>query len=367
MQIGIPKEIKDHEFRVALTPEGVRTLCTAGHHVMLESTAGEGSGFSDEEYRNAGATLVRSHKEVFTEADLIVKVKEPLPSEYPLFHPGQTLFTFLHLAAFKDLTLALVAAKITAIAYETVEAGDGTLPLLIPMSEIAGRMAVQEGAHYLQAMQGGRGILLGGIPGVPPATVIVLGAGTVGTQAVRMAVGMGAQVTVINLDIARLRHLDDLYAGRITTLASHQEWIDEAVVKADLVIGAVMVRGARAPRLVSRSVVSRMKPGAVVVDVAVDQGGCFETTRPTTHSDPVYTVERVVHYCVANMPGIVPRTATFALTNASLPFIVRMARLGVKQALCADARFARGVNVHDGMVTYRAVAEAHRLPYKPFS
>ncbi len=364
MIIGVPKEVKDHEYRVSLTPDGVQVLCGAGHTVWIEPSAGQGSGFSDEAYRNAGARLADSKAQVFEEAELIVKVKEPLVSECSLFRPHQTLFAYLHLAALPDLTRALLDAKITAIAYETTEQADGSLPMLKPMSEIAGRMAVQIGAGYLERVKGGRGVLLGGVPGVAPANVVVLGAGVVGSAATRIAVGMGAHVTVFNLDLDRLRELDALYRGRVITLASHQPWIDQAVEAADLVIGAVLVRGARAPKLVSRQVVSRMQPGSVVVDVSVDQGGCVETMRPTTHSEPVYEVYDVLHYGVANMPGIVPRTATFALTNATLPFIVRIASAGVDKAIRSDPGLAKGVNLSQGKVTCKGVAEAHEMPWE---
>ncbi len=366
MIIGVPKEIKDHEFRVSLTPDGVRTLCAGGHSVWVEPAAGEGSGFSNEEYQKAGARLAGSKAQLFQEAELILKVKEPLPSEFSLFRPKQSLFTYLHLAASAELTRALVDARVTAIAYETTEQ-DGALPMLRPMSDIAGRMAVQVGARYLERSQGGRGVLLGAVPGVESGTVVILGAGVVGSAATRIAVGMGAQVTVINQDLSRLHYLDDLYRGRIVTLASNQPWIDRAVETADLVIGAVLVRGARAPRLVSRSVVSRMKPGSVIVDVSVDQGGCCETTRPTSHSDPVYQVDGVLHYCVANMPGIVPRTSTLALTNATLPFIVRIASVGAEKAIRSDPGLRLGVNVADGKVTCRAVADAHGIRYEPLA
>jgi alanine dehydrogenase len=365
MIVGVPKEIKDHEFRVSLTPDGVKALCAAGHTVWVEPDAGAGSGFSDEDYRKAGAHLAKTKAHLFEEAELVVKVKEPLPSEYALFRPRQVLFTYLHLAASAELTQALLKARVTAIAYETTEGRDGSLPMLKPMSEIAGRLSVQVGARYLERTQGGSGLLLGGVPGVAPARVAILGAGVVGTEATRIAVGMGAQVTVFNLDPERLRHLDELYQGRIVTLAAHQAWIDQGVADADLVIGAVLVRGAKAPKLVSRSVVARMRPGSVIVDVSVDQGGCIETTRPTTHSDPVYKVDGVLHYCVANMPGIVPRTSTFALTNATLPFIVRIASAGVEAAIHADPGLARGVNVAEGKVTCEGVAEAHGLPWVP--
>lgn len=365
MVIGIPKEIKDHEYRVSLTPDGAAALSQAGHQVWIEPSAGEGSGFTDEEYRSAGATVATSKEEVFANAELIVKVKEPLMSECHLFRPGHHLFTYLHLASLPDLTKALLDRKVLAIAYETTVAADGSLPMLRPMSEIAGRMSVQVGAQYLDKMQGGRGVLLAGVPGVEPGKVVVLGAGVVGSSATRIAVGLGAQVTVINLDIAQLRYLDDLYHGRIVTRAASQAAIEEAVCEADLVIGAVLVRGAKAPKLVSRSILSKMKRGAVVVDVSVDQGGCFETTRPTTHSDPVYIVDGVLHYCVANMPGIVPRTSTFALTNATLPYIVRLASDGVDRAIRSDPGLAQGVNLKDGQVTCRGVAEAHGLRFTP--
>jgi alanine dehydrogenase len=365
MVIGIPKEIKDHEYRVSLTPDGAAALCQAGHTVWIEPSAGEGSGFSDEEYRSAGATVATSKEEVFAKAELIVKVKEPLISECHLFRPGHTLFTYLHLASLPDLTKALLDRKVLAIAYETTVAADGSLPMLRPMSEIAGRMSVQVGAQYLEKMQGGRGVLLAGVPGVEPGKVTVLGAGVVGTSATRIAVGLGAQVTVINLDLTRLRYLDDLYQGRIVTRAASHSAIEQAVCEADLVIGAVLVPGAKAPQLVSRSVVSKMQRGAVVVDVSVDQGGCFETTRPTTHSDPVYTVDGIIHYCVANMPGIVPRTSTFALTNATLPYIVRLASDGVDRAIRSDPGLAQGVNLKDGQVTCKGVAEAHGLRFSP--
>jgi alanine dehydrogenase len=365
MIIGVPKEIKDHEYRVSVTPDGVRALRQAGHVVVIEPSAGVGSGYPDDEYRRAGATMAASKEDLFRQAGLIVKVKEPLLSECPFFRPGQVLFTYLHLASLPELTKALLEAKITAVAYETIEARDGTLPMLKPMSEIAGRMSVQIGARYLEKTQGGRGLLLAGVPGVEPAKVVVLGAGVVGSAAARIAVGMGAQVTVINLDIERLWYLDDHYQGRIVTLASTQSAIEEAVPEADLLIGAVLVPGARAPKLVSRALVARMKPGSVIVDVAVDQGGCIETTRPTTHSDPVYVVDGVLHYCVANMPGIVPRTSTLALTNATLPYLLKLASLGVDVAVRADAGLAKGVNLSQGKVTCRAVAESLGLRFDP--
>jgi alanine dehydrogenase len=365
MIIGVPKEIKDHEYRVSVTPDGVQALRHAGHEVLVEPSAGVGSGYSDEQYRQAGARLAPSKEALFKEAALIVKVKEPQLAEARLFRPGQALFTYLHLASSAEMTKALLEAGITAIAYETIQAEDGTLPILKPMSEIAGRMSVQIGAHYLEVTHGGSGLLLGGVPGVEPAKVVVLGAGTVGSSATRVAVGMGAQVTVINLDLEQLRHLDDLYQGRIVTRASAQAAIEEHVLTADLLIGAVLVPGARAPKLVSRSLVRKMKPKSVIVDVAVDQGGCIETSRPTTHSDPTYIMEGVLHYCVANMPGIVPRTSTQALTNATLPYVLRLASSGVDAAVRADAGLAKGVNLAHGKVTCRGVAEAHGLRFDP--
>ncbi len=365
MIIGVPKEIKDHEYRVSVTPDGVRALRQAGHVIVIEPSAGVGSGYSDEDYRSAGATIAESKEQLFQQSTLIVKVKEPLLSECHLFRSGQTLFTYLHLASLPDLTAALLDSKITAIAYETIEAKDGTLPMLKPMSEIAGRMSVQIGARYLEKTQGGCGLLLAGVPGVESGKVVVLGAGVVGSAATRIAVGMGAQVTVINLDLERLSALDELYRGRIVTRASTQAAIDESVMAADLVIGAVLVPGARAPKLVSRRLVARMKAGAVIVDVAVDQGGCFETTKPTTHSDPVYVVDGVLHYCVANMPGIVPKTSTVALTNATLPYLLRLASQGVQEAVLADRGLAKGVNLMGGKITCQAVADAHGLRFAP--
>ncbi|MGA6829228.1 alanine dehydrogenase [Nitrospira sp. NS4] len=365
MIIGVPKEVKDHEYRVSLTPDGAAALRKAGHAVWVEPSAGEGSGFPDEEYRRAGASIASSKGEVFQKAELIVKVKEPLLSECSLFRPGQVLFTYLHLAALPELTKTLLDTKITAIAYETTVAKDGSLPMLKPMSEIAGRMSVQVGAHYLEKLQGGRGVLLAGVPGVEPGKVVVLGAGMVGAAATRIAVGLGAQVTVINLDVDRLRYLDDLYQGRVVTRAVSEAAIEQAVCEADLVIGAVLMPGAKAPTLVSRALLSGMKPGAVVVDVSVDQGGCFETTRATTHSDPVYVVDGVLHYCVANMPGIVPRTSTFALTNATLPYLMRLAAEGVDRAIQSDPGLAKGVNLKNGQVTCPGVAESHGLRFTP--
>ena len=365
MVIGIPKEVKDHEFRIALTPDAVKHLTSRGQVVLVEVGAGDGSGFSDDEYRKAGAQLIQSSNELFSQAQLIVKVKEPQPEEYSKLQPQHTLFTYLHLAASKELTEALLSSRCTAIAYETVEEADGRLSILRPMSEIAGRMSVQIGAHFLEKQQGGRGVLLGGIPGIAPGRVVVLGSGVVGASATRIAVGLGAQVTVISLALEQLRRLDELYGSQVITRFSTPEVIERSVEGADLVIGAVMIRGARTPRLISRALVVQMNPGSVIVDVAVDQGGCSETTRPTTHSNPVYHVDGVLHYCVANIPGIVPRTATSALTNATLPFIVRLVEKGFEQALKAEPGLAKGVNVRKGQLTCEAVATAHGLPYEP--
>ncbi|HEY5626995.1 MAG TPA: alanine dehydrogenase, partial [Nitrospira sp.] len=340
-------------------------LVGAGHQVWVESSAGVGSGFDDQEYTKAGATIAEARQEVFRKTEMIVKVKEPLLSECQDFRPGQVLFTYLHLASLPELTKALMAAKITAIARETVEAKDGSLPMLRPMSEIAGRLATQIGAQYLERSYGGRGILLGGVPGVEPANVVVLGAGIAGASAVRIAVGMGARVTVLDLNVNRLQELDDLYQSRIVTRLSTPAVLEQAVVEADVVVGAVLVPGARAPKVVSRALVARMKRGAVIVDIAVDQGGCCETTRPTSHSEPVYVVDGVTHYCVTNMPGIVPRTATLALANATMPYLLRVASEGVMSAIRSDAGLALGVNVMDGKVTCRAVADAHGLRFDP--
>ncbi len=365
MVIGVPKEVKDHEFRVALTPSAVGHLVSLKQTVFVEAGAGEGSGFLDQEYQEAGARMMTSSSEVFDEAELILKVKEPQPQEYHLLQARHTLFTYLHLAASKTLTEALVASGCIAIAYETTEAANGELSMLRPMSEIAGRMSVQIGANFLERHHGGRGVLLGGIPGVTPGHVVIVGSGVVGASATKIAIGMGARVTVLSIDIGQLRHLDDLYLGRVTTLVSRPHVLEDTIADADLVIGAVMIPGARAPRLITRELVRRMKRGAVFVDVAVDQGGCSETTRPTTHSDPSYTVDHVVHYAVTNIPGIVPRTSTVALTNATLPFIVRLATDGVEEALQADPGLARGVNVSRGSVTCQAVAEAHGISFTP--
>lgn len=364
MIVGVPKEIKDQEYRVSLTPGGVHQLVVHGHQVLVERGAGVGSGFDDEQYRAAGATIVPTPADAWS-ADLVVKVKEPLPQEYDFLRPDLTLFTFLHLAADERLTRELVARGVTGIAYETVELPNGRLPLLTPMSEVAGRMAVQVGAHYLEKMNGGRGKLLGGVPGVRPADVVIIGAGTVGTNAAQIALGMGAHVIMIDINLDRLRQLDQMFRGRLTTLSSTTYNIGQAVQRADLVIGAVLIKGARAPKLVTREMVGHMKPGSVIVDVAVDQGGCVETSRPTTHSHPTFVVDGVIHYCVTNMPGAVPRTSTYALSNATLPYVLKLADMGPEAALRADEALAKGVNTYRGHITYPAVAETFGMPYTP--
>lgn len=366
MIIGLPKEIKDNEYRVAVIPGGVRQLVDSGHEVLVQAGAGEGSGFSDEEYGWGGGRIVAENNEVWA-ADLVVKVKEPLSSEYDLMHPGLTLFTYLHLAAEKDLTLAMLENSVTGVAYETVEEANGSLPLLTPMSEVAGRMAVQVGAQYLEKKNGGRGKLLSGVPGVRPADVTILGAGVVGTNAAQIALGMGASVIVLDIDAERLRYLDQVLHGRLSTMSANPYNIAEAVKRADLLIGAVLVKGAKAPCLVTREMIRRMEPGSVVVDVAVDQGGCCETICPTSHSDPVYVVDGVLHYGVTNMPGAVPRTSTYALSNATLPYLMKLAEEGIEEAIKNDAVLAKGVNVYKGKVTYQAVADALDLEYTSLS
>jgi alanine dehydrogenase len=361
MRIGVPKEIKTHEYRVGLTPAGVRELVTHGHGVLVEPSAGVGIGFSDDAYRAAGAEIAA---DVFA-ADMVVKVKEPLPQEIARLRRGQVLFTYLHLAADAEQTRGLLKSGATCIAYETVTDRAGTLPLLAPMSEVAGRMAVQVGAHCLEREQGGAGILLGGVPGVPPAKVVVLGGGVAGTNAARMAVGLEASVTIIDRSLPRLKELDLQFGPRATTLFATTEAIEHAVLGADLVIGAVLVPGAAAPKLVTRAMVQRMRAGSVLVDIAIDQGGCFETSRPTTHADPTYVEDGVVHYCVTNMPGAVARTSTFALTNATLPFVLALAGKGWRQALADDPHLAAGLNIHDGQVTHQAVATALGLRFTP--
>ena len=365
MIVGLPKEIKDNEYRVGLTPAGVRALTDAGHRVVVQQTAGEGSGFEDTIYQRAGARLLESADSVWAEAEMIVKVKEPIEPEYHRMREGQLLFTYLHLAPDKKLTKQLLERKVTGIAYETITDRRGGLPLLTPMSEVAGRMAIQVGAHYLEKMSGGRGILLGGVPGVPAARVVIIGGGVVGTNAAKIAVGMGAHVTIIDNNLDRLRELDDIFLSKISTLASSAYMIHDAVSQADLIVGAVLVPGASAPRLVTRSMLRDVPNGAVIVDVAVDQGGCIETTHPTTHSDPTYYVEGVLHYCVANMPGAVPRTSTFALTNATLPYALKIANRGFFGAIASDPGLKAGVNTYAGHCTYEAVAASQGLQYMP--
>ncbi|MBN8621302.1 MAG: alanine dehydrogenase [Anaerolineae bacterium] len=365
MIIGIPKEIKDNEYRVALPPGGVRELVRHGHRVLVESDAGAGSAFSDDEYVTAGATVVYSAERAWGEAEMVVKVKEPQPQEYDYLRGDLLLFTYLHLAADEQQTHALLNSGVTGLAYETVEDARGHLPLLQPMSEVAGRMATQIAAHYMEKPEGGRGILMGGIPGVKPAHVVILGAGTVGTHAAMIALGMGARVTLLDVNMDRLRYLDEVMGskGRLTTLASNETNIADAITTADAVIGAVLVTGARAPRLVTRQMLPTMPKSSVIVDVAVDQGGCVETTHPTTHSDPTYFVEGVLHYGVANMPGAVPRTSSFGLANATLRYISRVADVGLHEALRGDLGLMKGLNVYKGSLTHPAVAETFKLPY----
>ena len=361
MLIGLPKEVKDGENRVGLTPGAVRALTRRGHRVLVQSGAGMGSFLTDDEYRAAGGEIVDSAAEAWT-AEMVVKVKEPVPSEYGYLRPDQILFTYLHLAADRRQTDALLDSGVTAIAYETVQTADGKLPLLMPMSEVAGRMATQVGASYLERHHGGRGVLLGGVPGVAPANVAILGGGTVGTNAAKVALGMGAQVTVLELYHERLIYLDDVFQGRVQTRASNEYNIEQAVFNADLVIGAILIPGGRAPWLVTRKMLSSMRKGAVIVDVAVDQGGCVETTRPTTHSDPIYVVDDIVHYGVANMPGAVPRTSTFALVNQTMSYTLNLANEGL-DAVRHSAPLLHGLNTHHGKLTYWAVAEVFGLPH----
>ena len=363
MKVGVPKEIKTHEYRVGLTPAGVRELAMHGHVVTVERNAAAGIGIPDDAYRAAGASVVDTAAEVFATSDLIVKVKEPQPGEIAMLRQGQVLFTYLHLAADKAQTEGLLRAGATCIAYETVTDRSGALPLLSPMSEVAGRMSVQVGAHCLEKEQGGAGVLLGGVPGVAPAKVVVLGGGVSGTNAARMAVGLEASVTILDKSLPRLKELDLQFGPRATTLFATAETIERQVMAADLVIGAVLVPGAAAPKLVSRELVRQMRPGSVLVDIAIDQGGCFATSRPTTHSSPTYVEEGVVHYCVTNMPGAVARTSTFALTNATLPFVIALAEKGWRKALADDPHLLHGLNVHAGKVTFEAVAHDLNLPY----
>jgi alanine dehydrogenase len=367
MKIGLPKEIKDNEYRVGLTPAGVHALTAAGHTVYVQKTAGEGSGFSDEQYVKAGGQLLDTADEIWATGDMIVKVKEPVAPEYPRMRENQLLFTYLHLAPELELTKQMLERKVTGVAYETITDSNGRLPLLTPMSEVAGRMSVQVGATFLEKMNGGRGILLGGVPGVPAANVVIIGGGIVGTEAAKMAVGLGAKVTIIDRNLDRLRQLDDIFLSKVQTLASSPYAIEEAISHADLVIGAVLVVGAAAPKLVTRAMLKLIPQGAVLVDVAVDQGGCFETTHATTHSNPTFYEEGVLHYCVANMPGAVPRTSTFALTNATLPYALDLANKGFEKAIREDKGLQEGVNTYAGKLTYEAVATSQNLEYTPLN
>jgi alanine dehydrogenase len=362
MRIGVPKEVKNHEYRVAITPAGVHELVTRGHEVVVEASAGEGSSISDEDFATAGAKILADPDEVWHSGELILKVKEPIASEYHRMQPGQVLFTYLHLAASRPCTEALLEQRVTAIAYETVQTPDGALPLLAPMSEVAGRLAPQAGAYHLMRQGGGRGVLMGGVSGVYAAKVVVIGAGVSGMNAAAIALGMQAEVLLLDKNIERLREADRIYQGHLQTVASNTYEIERAVLDADLVIGAVLVPGAKAPTLVSNELVARMKPGAVLVDISIDQGGCFEDSRPTTHDQPTYPVHDTTFYCVANMPGAVPHTSTYALTNVTLPYAVALADKGWRQALADDHSLALGLNTHDGAVTNDAVAQAHELP-----
>ncbi|MCK2221017.1 alanine dehydrogenase [Actinomadura sp. ATCC 31491] len=364
MKIGVPAEVKNHEYRVAATPAGVHELVRNGHDVMVQRGAGLGSHITDEEYLSAGAKILDTADAVWGEAEMVLKVKEPIAEEYHRLREGLVLFTYLHLAASRACTDALLGARTTGIAYETVQVGH-SLPLLAPMSEVAGRLAPQVGAYNLMRFNGGRGVLPGGVPGVAPAKVVVIGGGVSGLNAAQIAVGMGADVTVLDTNVDRLRHIDAIYQGRLKTLVSTRYAIEQEVLQADLVIGAVLIPGAKAPTLVSNDLVSRMRPGSVLVDIAIDQGGCFEDSRPTTHAEPTYKVHESIFYCVANMPGSVANTSTYALTNATLPYAVKLANLGWREALRADAALAAGLNTHDGRLTNQPVAEALGLPFTP--
>jgi len=362
MIIGVPKEIKPQEYRVGIIPAGVRILTKHLHKVLVQESAGEGSGITDEDYTSTGAIIVKEAEKIYDEADMIIKVKEPLEEEYRLLKPGQILYTYLHLASSKELTLALLERKIIGIAYETIQLSNGSLPLLIPMSEIAGRMAIQIGASCLEKEKGGSGILLGGVPGVRPGSVVIIGAGTVGINAAKIAIGMGAKVTILDVNLDRLRYLDDIFGARVTTLFSDQQTIEESSVEADLLIGAVLLPGARAPILVNRNLVSRMKPGSVIVDVAVDQGGCVETIHPTFHENPTYIIDGIVHYGVANIPGAVPRTSTFALANVTLPHAIKIADMGVENALKHDSVLLSGINLYKGNLICKPVGDSLDIP-----
>jgi alanine dehydrogenase len=365
MIVGILKEIKTEENRVCMTPAGVEIMKHNGHTLLVEKDAGIGSGFDDAAYVEAGAEIVGAAKEIFDRADMVMHVKEPLPAEYELIRDGQIVFTYLHLAAAEELTHALIKSRSINIAYETIQKTDGSLPLLTPMSEVAGRMAIQQGAKYLEMAQGGHGVLLGGVPGVDPGTVVVIGGGVVGTHAAKMACGLGAKVYILDMSLERLRYLSDIMPSNCFVLMSSPAAVRKLVKEADVVVGAVLVTGAKAPRLVTREMLKTMKPGAVLVDVAIDQGGCFETSKATTHGDPIYTVDGVVHYCVANMPGAVPKTSTMALTNATLPYAVQIANKGWEKAMKENPEIKLGANVIKGKVTYQGVADAFDLEYTP--
>ncbi|MBK8880021.1 MAG: alanine dehydrogenase [Haliscomenobacter sp.] len=365
MIIGVPKEIKTNENRIALTPAGALELTKRGHTVYVQSTAGENSGFTDEEYVHNGAKILPTIEDVYGIAEMIIKVKEPIEKEYALIREGQLLFTYFHFASYEPLTQAMIKSKAVCLAYETVELADGSLPLLVPMSEVAGRMAIQEGAKFLEKTYKGRGVLLGGVPGVAPGKVLVLGGGVVGTQAAKMAAGLGAQVTLLDLSLNRLRYLADVMPANVTTLYSNEYTIRKLIKDHDLIVGAVLIPGAKAPKLITRDMLKTMRPGTVLVDVAVDQGGCFETTTPTTHDHPTFIIDDVIHYCVANMPGAVPMTSTVALTNATLPYAIKLAEKGWKQACRQSQPLRLGLNVVDGKVVYQGVAEAFNLPYEP--
>jgi alanine dehydrogenase len=363
MIIGVPKEIKNNENRVALTPAGTQELVKRGHTVNVQKSAGVGSGFSDEEYQKAGAKIIPTAEEVFSQAEMIIKVKEPVEQEYKLIKKDQLVFTYFHFASYEPLAKAMIESGAVCLAYETVERTDGSLPLLIPMSEVAGRMAIQEGAKYLEKPLKGRGILLGGVPGVKPAKVLILGGGIVGTNSAKIAAGMGADVTIMDVNINRLRYLDDVMPKNVHTMVSNEYTIREMVKDSDLIVGGVLIPGAKAPKLITRDMLKTMRPGTVLVDVAVDQGGCIETCRPTTHEDPTFIIDDVVHYCVANMPGAVPYTSTLALTNATLPYAIRLASQGWKKACQESTDLRNGLNVIQGEVVYKAVADAFSLPY----
>lgn len=365
MVIGIPREIKTNENRVGMTPAGVKALEIRGHQVYVQSTAGEGSGFSDEKYIEAGAEILPTIEDIYAKAEMIIKVKEPIEPEYNLITENQLLFTYFHFASYEPLTNAMIKSRSICLAYETVELPDRTLPLLIPMSEVAGRMAVQQGAKYLEKPMGGKGILLGGVPGVPPAKVMILGGGVVGTQAAKMAAGLGADVSILDVNLQRLRHLEDIMPANITTVYSNQYNIRKMIEYHDLIIGAVLIPGAKAPNLITREMLKEMNPGTVLVDVAVDQGGCIETCRPTTHEDPTFVIDDIVHYCVANMPGAVPMTSTTALTNATLQYAIQLADKGWEAACRNNAALKKGLNVVKGKVVYEGVAEAFGLEYTP--